>query len=244
MDWTKSKTILIVALLITNLFLVATYQLFPGETAGDEDLLETETIALLEAKNIFIKGELPSKHSNMPVLTVNYDRLDPNLLEELIENQIPLPVNYRNRESNLQMLEDFLKNCGVWSDRVTLSGYESEESRTIVTFQNVHQGFLIEDSYIVCVIENGKVTSMDRYWLEPVAFGRTKLATMSASAALLFLMTEKHEKGAILVEDMQMVYWLDQRDYSGEDTISDTAFPTWKITYNDKQVKHVPAFSE
>jgi hypothetical protein len=43
---------------------------------------------------------------------------------------------------------------------------------------------------------------------------------------------------------MQMVYWLDQRDYSGEDTISDTAFPTWKITYNGGQVKHVPAFSE
>ena len=139
MDWTKSKTILIVALLITNLFLLATYQIFPGEAAGDEELLETETIALLEAKNIFIKGELPSKHSNMPVLTVTYDRLDSDVLEDLIENQVPLPVNYRNRESNLQMLEDFLKNCGVWSDRVHLGGYESEENRTTVTYRNIHQ---------------------------------------------------------------------------------------------------------
>ena len=57
-------------------------------------------------------------------------------------------------------------------------------------------------------------------------------------------MREKDQREAILVEDMELVYWLNPSDYEGETAISDTALPAWKITYNDGQVKHIPAYKD
>ena len=235
---------MIVALLVTNLFLLTTYRFSGNGTAADAAQLEAETIALLEEKNIFIEGELPERHSDMPVLTVTYSRLDEEFLQDKLDGQVPLGPSYRNRESILMIVEDFLNNCGVWNDQVSLESYEHDGDRILVTYANRYEEFRIEESYIRCTVEGGVVAGLERYWLEPVAFGRTKRSTMSASAALLSLLSKKHAQGAVLVEDIEMIYWLDQQDYTGENMISDTAFPTWKITYNDGQILRVPAYGE
>lgn len=244
MDWTKSKTILIVALLVTNLFLLTTYRFSGDRSSADAAQLESETIALLEEQNIFIKGELPERHSDMPVLTVTYSRLDETFLSEKLDAQVPLGPSYRNRESILMMVEDFLKSCGVWNGGVVLESYQHDGDRILVSYANVYEEFRIEESYILCTVVGGKVEALERVWLEPVAFGRTKRSTMSASAALLSLLSKKHAQGAVLVEGIELIYWLDQQDYTGENMISDTAFPTWKITYNDGQILRVPAYGE
>jgi len=234
MDWTKAKTILIVALLI----------FVKADDRPTEEMLLSETIELLEAKNIYIDTELPTKHNKMPILSVEYDRLDQNLLQEQLWSQIPLNQGQRSTENILNMTEDFLRKCDIWRDTAVLDRIENEEGIIKVYYKNVYENYLIEDSYIICTVEDGQVTEIDRYWLNPVNFGKTKKATMSASAALINFMSEKNEMGSILVEDMEMVYWLDSAVYGTETTISDTAFPAWKITYNDGQIKHIPAYNE
>jgi hypothetical protein len=244
MDWTKAKTILIVALLATNIILIAVYgHLAPASNTTDQEL-ETETIALLADKGIYIKGSLPLKHNNMPVLSVEYDRLDPNLLQEQLWDQIPIDENDRSRQSMLELANHFLEKCGVLTDTVELESVNQTGTTTTVTYRNVYQEILVEDSYIICTIEGGQVVKMDRYWAKPVEFGRTKRATISPSAALISIVSEKHELGSVMVEKVEMVYWLDPTNYGGENTVSDTAFPAWKITYNDGQVIHVPAYLE
>ncbi|MDF2657204.1 MAG: hypothetical protein K0R19_3678 [Bacillota bacterium] len=53
MDWTKAKTILIVALLVTNLVLAGAY-LFQNIKFDDEAEMQDATIKLLAAKNIYL----------------------------------------------------------------------------------------------------------------------------------------------------------------------------------------------
>lgn len=242
MDWTKAKTILIAALLATNLILIGVYGLLASADGSTDQELETETIALLEDKGIFIKENLPPKHSDMPVLSVEYDRLDSTLLEQQLWAQIPIDENDRSRQSMLELANSFIDKCGVLTDTVELDRIEQTGQTATVTYRNLYQGILVEDSYMICTIEGGQVVTLDRYWLRPVGFGKTKRETISASAALISIVSEKHELESIMVEKVEMVYWLDPTNYGGENTVSDTAFPTWKVTYNEDQVIYVPAY--
>lgn len=244
MDWTKAKTILIIALLVTNIFLFVTYTMSNADNGPSEEELLSETIALLEEKKIYVKGNLPNVHQKMPVLMVEYDRLDPDFLRGKLSEQTPLDGERESREGILKTTEAFLKNCGIWSPNVVLNKVDQQESKTYIHYRNEYEGILVEDSYIICTVENGIITEIDRFWLKPTGFGQAKKATISASAALINLMRSKDERDAILVEDMELVYWLNPSDYEGETAISDTALPAWKITYNGGQIRHIPAYSD
>ncbi|NLT48934.1 MAG: hypothetical protein GXX92_11050 [Clostridiales bacterium] len=244
MDWTKAKAILIVALLITNLFLLATYTVVKADDGPTDEELQAETLALLEQKQIYIKGSLPTQHDKMPVLMVEYDRLDQEVLRQKLSDQTPMDGEHGSRAGILKMTEAFLKSCDLWGPNVVLNKIEQEENVTKVYYRNEYEGIPVEDSYIICTVEDGVVTEIDRLWLRPVGFGKSKKATISASAALIDIMRSKNERSTILVENMEMVYWLNPSDYEGETAISDTALPAWKVTYNGGQIKHVPAYND
>lgn len=245
MDWTKAKTILILALVATNLFLLSAYFLRAQEALEKGDHLEEETIALLQAKNIYLKEEsLPVRPEKLPALAVRFVFMDQKLYETERRRQIPLELENARREDHLHLAEEFLRRCRLWREDIVLDDYYVDGETTTIIYGNRHQEFRIEESRIVCQIREGRVVSLDYDWLEPVAFGPTKRTPMSASAALISLMDEKHELESILVQEIEMVYWVDQTDYPGENAVSDTAFPTWKICYNNGKIKYVPAFTE
>ncbi len=242
MDWTKAKTILIIALLVTNLFLLITYTVVNQVDIPTEEELQAETLALLSEKQIYIKESLPKGHQKMPVLLVEYHRPDPELLRQKLAEQVPMDEETPSREGILKMTEAFLKSCEIWGPNVVLNKVEQNGDVTTVSYRNEYEGIPLEDSYLICTVENGLVSGIDGFWLKPVGFGKSKKATISASAALINLMRSKHERDAILVEHMEMVYWLNPTDYQGGTAISDTALPAWRITYNDGQTKHIPAY--
>lgn len=83
MDWSKAKTILIVALLITNIFLA--YFLFGGEEAGnavlDPEFLE-ETEELLGRNGIVLETDVPVETDQLYNLTVEYEEMLPGIINE------------------------------------------------------------------------------------------------------------------------------------------------------------------
>jgi regulatory protein YycI of two-component signal transduction system YycFG len=244
MDWAKAKSIIIVALIAANLFLIIMFVVLKAEDTSDEMLIQKQTIALLEQKNIHVETNVPIKHDEMPVLNVKYDRLDTDFLENKLKEQIPLPVEDRNKKELLAMTEDFLKTCGIWSNNVVLDQYQKNGDSITISYRNEYDKMRIEDSYIICTVADGKVKALDRHWLTPIDFGRTKRATMSASAALVSFMKEKDAEESITIEKVELVYWIDSNAYEGNSTISDTAFPAWKITYNNDKIKHISAYGE
>ncbi|WP_313233059.1 two-component system regulatory protein YycI [Tissierella praeacuta] len=77
MDWSKAKTILIVAFLVTNILLVAVLLSSQRqvETTTKEGFIEDVT-RLLNNKNIFIDTEMPKEIPSLNILTVEYEMLD------------------------------------------------------------------------------------------------------------------------------------------------------------------------
>jgi hypothetical protein len=57
-------------------------------------------------------------------------------------------------------------------------------------------------------------------------------------------MSEKTTEGKIYVEGLSLVYWLDSSVFDAESPVTDTAFPAWKITYNNGKIQHILAWEQ
>jgi regulatory protein YycI of two-component signal transduction system YycFG len=83
MDWSKAKTILIIALLITNIFLA--YFLFGDQEVGnavlDPEFLE-ETEELLGRNGIVLDAQVPTETQQLYNLTVEYEEMMPGTINE------------------------------------------------------------------------------------------------------------------------------------------------------------------
>ena len=246
MDWSKAKNIIIVALLLTNMFLIITYGVNVRDRNGAELAQEQETLSLLMKRNIFLNCELPENQGRQPVLTVGYASADEAALQEQLRMQEPLPLSARTQEELIAMAQDFLERSGYWNENVVLHKAEAQGTELHLSYRNIVEEFPLEESYINCIVKDGVVISVDRYWLSARAFGRAKQETISPTVALILFMGEvqRETQDSITIDSIEMVYWLDAEAIDTEAPVYDTARPAWKITYNDGQVFRVHAYEE
>lgn len=75
MDWSKAKTILIIAFIVTNLLLI--YMLFENkqivEPTISDDFIE-EVVKLLDTKDISLKCEIPRELPSLTIMSVEYEK--------------------------------------------------------------------------------------------------------------------------------------------------------------------------
>lgn len=245
MDWTKAKTILIVALIATNLVLIATYLYQNNGFKSDDQELQDVTIKLLESKGIYVdETKIPKEHPRMAKLTVEFDKMNEDVINEQLENQKPLTLNRLTDKKLKEITAAFIKNCNLMTDNVTFDSIERTEKGIRVTYKNYIDGIAIEDSYIICTITNGKITDVKRYWLNPVEISENKKEVISAAAALIKFMSENKTEEKKYVQDISLVYYLDSSSFDVESPVSDTAFPSWKITFNRGRIQYVPAWEQ
>ncbi|MFA5576739.1 MAG: hypothetical protein WCZ27_02345 [Tissierellaceae bacterium] len=79
MDWSKAKTILIVAFIITNILLG--YVLLSGERQTEttiKDSFVEDVIGILDKKGIEVKGKIPREIPSLNTLTVEFENIDPH----------------------------------------------------------------------------------------------------------------------------------------------------------------------
>ena len=92
MNWSKAKTILIAALIITDLILILTYGNFSFK---DEEFKDHEALAeFLAQKSIYVEaGVIPALHKDMPVLYVQKEGLSCGGRHEIyLKNNQPVVV--------------------------------------------------------------------------------------------------------------------------------------------------------
>ena len=244
MDWTKAKSILIVALIVTNLILVGAYYFQNNDLDENEAEMREVTIKLLEDKNIFVKTDIPLEHHRMPKLTVKYDTMNQDVIDEQLANQDALNENQLTEELLVAKTTEFIENCGLMNEHVVMDEIVRNENDIKVVYKNYIDGIAIEDSYIICTLTDGKITDFKRFWLNPIEVSEIKKEVIPAVAALIKFMSEKTEDDKIYVEDLSLVYWLDSESFDAESPVTDTAFPAWKITYNHGSVKYISAWEQ
>lgn len=237
MDWSKSKNILILALIATNIFLLFTYldKNYSGKQDTDEDVL----IAVLADKNIYLDTKIPTEYDKLPAITVEYnDDQEEQVAANLFRTIYNVPIQAKNSQYK-DSATRFLKDCGLMNANIFLEGIFEQGSETIVRFKTRYKGILIEDSTIECKYEAGQLKDVTRHWLTPIGQGKKKLEIMSPEQALLIFMSEKQTNDEITIEKMELVYWINESSFNGETLISDTALPAWQITYNGGKKKYI-----
>jgi regulatory protein YycI of two-component signal transduction system YycFG len=257
MDWSKAKTILILALLVTNIFLVATYG-----TMGVKDdpvTLDQETlIELLEARGVYLEAQIPKHPKSMEVVAVEVVRSVDEEVNALLASQgAPELFNIGDKfpGSELLNIEDpdlarayvsasinFITALGFMDETVKFRELSlGQEGQILVEFQNIYDGVNLEESSIVCSFSQGSLIAMDALWLKPIANNRKKVTIMEPAVALLALVGEKDTEEKLRVNSIELAYWLNAEEANLEDTVTDTAFPAWCITYNEGEKMYFTA---
>ena len=244
MDWTKAKTILIVALIVTNIVLIATYLYQNNGFESDDQEMQEVTIKLLESKGIYVETDIPEEHPRMPKLTVQFDKMKEDVINEQLADQKSLAFNKLTDKKLKEITAVFIGNCNLMTDNVTFDSIERIGNDIRVTYKNYIDGIAIEDSYIICTITGGKITDLKRYWLNPLEVSENKKEVIPASAALIKFMSENKSEEKRHVQGISLVYYLDSSSFDAESPVTDTAFPAWKITYNRGKIQYIPAWEQ
>ena len=110
MDWTKAKTILIVALLATNLFLILTYGLDRLEPEREK---RDALLTILENNQIALEGEIPGTPGKIPLLYVEYSGITREILQEQIRKKsYRTPAGKTGEEEIVKAGENIIRDMG------------------------------------------------------------------------------------------------------------------------------------
>lgn len=244
MDWTKAKTILIVALIGTNIFLVFTFGF--NDSVQKVSNTKEALLSVLSNNNITLTVDVPQKQVEMPVLYIEYKAFNQDKIKALIKEKKYGVAGENFSEDDLtKVSQRFLSDSGLLNENVVLNGVVKQGIGTVVQYRNEIKGVAIEESYIYCYFENGKLLSADSYWLEAVKLSNKKSKILSATEALIIFMNQVENKDEkIIINGIELVYWLDTSTFDGEELVTDTALPAWKVVYNGNQRKHIYAYEQ
>ena len=256
MDWAKAKTIIIIALLLTNLFLIVTYGEF-GVKDNPQTFDGPALIELLEERGVVVEAAIPEKPKDMELLSVEVIHPSQEDIQALLGSEgaqelFWLPESWReNQDWNLQepgrkerYLEcavNFAMALGISHPQESWAVVTQEGEEVMVTFQNKYEDFLLERSQLSVIFRQGQIMEGEVFWLVPTEHSRKKVSVADAAVALLALVSQKEAEEIWVVEEIQLVYWLGDDQEGLEDTVADTAFPAWYIKYNDGEEKYVNA---
>lgn len=263
MDWSKAKTIIIIALLLTNIFLIFTYGDF-GEKESSGSFDEQTLILLLGDRGVELETDIPEKPKAMQLLSVAVIHVPEEEIQALRASEgsaelFDLAGMVDDEafgdietayviEAYVDRARNFITALGLMSDSVVFDGIASESQNggeVVVRFKTMADDFKVEESYMECIFSQGQLVDLKSSWLNPEGYSRKKVSVMDPAVALLSLVSdgdvEKAEAGTVRVDSIELIYWLDSQAADIEQAVKDTAFPTWRITYNGDSVKYFNA---
>jgi hypothetical protein len=240
MDWTKAKNILIVALLVTNLVLLGAYILRDARSDGDDDATLRR---ILTEYNVFLETELPRQPDSMAVLYVQPETDDSDRVERVLAEQ--MPASGTDDDALLNAADTVLERCGFMTENAApVTPFETDGEKTLIRYRDIFEGIPIEESYIICTMEYGRVADISRKWYTPLELHDRKGEIIGPIEALMQLLPEKNEDDIVIVRDMELVYRVDPDRPGEESLVGDTALPAWKITDSIGAVIYIAAYAQ
>jgi len=240
MDWSKAKTVIILALLAVNIFLLATYG-FDFEDGNDvED--ESALIEILADRGINIECDIPKTHEDMPMVNVKHKYLSDEEIHDAMES-VKLDLNNEQTEASYKNAADkVIENLGIMGETLYVNSININGKSAEISYCNMINGIAIEPCYIVCKFNKGKMVDFEYKWLDVVNVS-SELNIISAAVALMDFTTEAKDELPLTVNEINLVYYLDE-DAGYENAVSDTAFASWEIRYNGDKYKHIVAYEQ
>ncbi len=243
MNWSKAKSIIIVVLVFTNLFIIGMTLLRYEKVQSDDSDVYQYTEDILKENNIYIDCELPDAVGRMHAITVTYSKYDANLVEREIRDSEKLAADKRSDDDYRNAADSFVSECGYMDEGVKFFSVDKSEQAVSVNYKNYYNDIPLEECYMVVRFQDGMIIDFDRRWMEFVEAVGTKINITLPVSSLLSFMTEVREEydvsQEIHITDMYMTYWIDS--YNVDNVLYDTAFPAWCVRYNEGKIKYISA---
>ncbi len=237
MDWSKAKTILIVAFLVTNILLVAVLLSSQRqvETTTKEGFIDDVT-KLLNNKNIFIDTEMPKEIPSLNILTDEYI---------LITNKKILSYENKKQENKYKNLNSelaktiaikFLEERNYDTSDMLLSYIKNEGDTYYLEFSKIYKDKYLEKANTTMEIDSRGVRRLDRIWLKVLNEGETPIYISTAPKAILSLLGKEEVYGKT-IKDISLCYYFGpmEQKYVKEpnDPRKGNTFPAWRVLFDD-----------
>jgi len=247
-DWSKAKNILIIAFIITNIFLIYNIEknLFDSgalSTLDEEHIQSVEKI--LKERGIYLQTEIPKKILKMPVLNVAYENWDKQKIKEMIQKSPKGQIKNLDAQKAYEEAEKFIRENGwLKKDTIYWDTRKEEQGYKVIFKQKYKNGFL-EYSYMECVVTPSGITFFDKLWLKPLSTGESKKEIIPATNALLKLMGRvEGMKKPVIIRDIALGYWFDPGYMGFENAESGTAVPAWRFVLENGETIFIDAYKE
>ncbi|SDC50969.1 Two-component signal transduction system YycFG, regulatory protein YycI [Melghirimyces thermohalophilus] len=227
MDWSKAKTILILAFLALNAFLADQLLQAKGEQAQKQEVsreTQQELQELLDKRHIRMKVDLPKKA--FPVTSLDAKPLELKTLHEQDSRwESTAEGSYRltlEAPWPSKQLEKLLQQTVPGFDQYRKS--DESDPDQLVYYQH-HDERPIFDSRLLVTMKDGAASKLELYPLKIQTDNNTSQTGLSAQDALVRLIaTGMIQKGSTVV-DVTLGYH-GRPSYEGEDRV---LYPVWKI---------------
>ncbi|QXM06970.1 two-component system regulatory protein YycI [Crassaminicella indica] len=261
MDWGKAKNILIIALIITNIFLIYNIEkdIFMEHASSiiKEENIQ-DVVAILNEKNIKVETEVPRIVLELPLLNVEYETYDEKKRNEkfCIEDngKVIKYENYDekyhiknlNKKKAIREAENFIKKYGFKRSDAVYWETKHDRGEYHILFKQKYNGRFLENSYMRVTVSKSGVNKFERMWLKPLNTDANKREIIPATKALLKCMNDIETlQGEVVIKNIALGYWFDPSHISltnSENIKSGTAVPAWRILLADGQTIFVPAY--
>lgn len=182
MDWSKSKTILIIAFILTNL--VLGYNLYINVFRYDsQDIFSDSSISnlnkLLSTKNISINTQIPKDIPNLSTLSIKYEDLNKSDLDSIFKGEGIYTVdnkhiiykgkadikNFDTKECTL--FTKFLKKYKFDEDTYLKATIKKSDCVEII-YTGKYKDYFLEESYMKFIFYNNKDFLFEKLWIVPI----------------------------------------------------------------------------
>ena len=270
MDWAKAKNILIVAFIITNIFLIYNIEqdLYKkNSVVMINDKIIKDTLEILKEKNIQVDAEVPKKIIALPVLNVEYETYNKDKILKRIKSKdnekIVLDIEnnkviqYKKESSSMcyrdmnarkarNIAEKFIDQLGFMKQDAVYWDTKKVDDKYNIMFKQVYKEDFLEYSYMKVVVSINGVEEFERMWLKPSKTDSNKKEIIPATKALLKCMQDLEQSyEPVVIKDISLGYWFDPSEISfanAENIKSGTAVPAWRIVLEDKTTKFIEAY--
>lgn len=242
MDWTKAKTILIIALLATNIFLIASHA--SRHSGSEQTTNDAALLQILASRNIEVATEIPTAHPNMRILHGEYTSVSNEEISAMIAAQDESVTYEDGDKACFEAAAGFLEQLGLFDDDVAEDRQanlpESAAADYVVTFRNEVEGVTVAGNYMNVYFREGKVSGLQYRWLDRTELSQRKVETIPAAVALMSVENADTET-PMVITDIRMVYWIPTTSIEIGEAVSDTAFPAWRFSVEGQKDIYIEA---
>ncbi len=272
MDWSRVKTILIVALLATNLIIV-TFIAF-DDVAENQMSIEEQRVLIdkilsnAEVDNQ-IGGDVPSTEM-MPQLTITYQIYDmPQLARRVLGDYSKENDFYQGAKYNMTTNDNTLYIMNLNDYKATMTDvkqaevvatdfikryfgettdFELLESKltpngVILKFGQKYEDYYIYGTTMRVVVQGDQIITFERKWMTVQVANKEQQPVKACCRALFSAIEKFTEKAPTTIEAVDLGYRL-EKTLLGENVQSGDALPYYRFKLADDQQLFVPALAE